>query len=237
MLPETQSILVLREALAAALVGWDVSATLADVPAEHLRYYLHEIAFRGDGAAALSSQNADQRARGWVVRTVDLHGTPQTRRHFIVAEVDVEQASEEFPKLLSVAAKLRSHLTSDEQADIAMLLVTKPGTKASGRIAVLERNEAFVQVLVWTPAEVAEELRSDADIFVERLRLGPIKGPAGATEGDLSPVDAVFGRATMSPEILKNWRSILMNTALKETERTRRLLEVAERPVGASDAE
>lgn len=238
MTPDPQPVAVLRGKLADALVRSHPSATLLDMPTEKLTHYAHEIAFGGDardGCAA--AQAPDLHAEGWVARAPDEHGQARARRHYLVTEVDLDAVSGWFPALLGMAARLRSHLAPDEQADVTMLLIAQPGAKATGRVSVLERNEAFAQVLIWTPGAEAQKWPSEADRFVARLRLGPIDGPSEATGRDLSPVDAVFDGTSVSAEVRSNWQGILMNTAINHVERARLLLAAVDTPMGDTHGE
>ncbi len=238
MPPETQSVVYLHQALQAALVQLHPSATLLQVSAKKLAHYLHELSFAAKASDLRGvGQSAEFAALGWVAQAPDGQGMVRSRRHYLVAEVDLGKTSVWFPAILGTVAKLRSHLGPDEQADLVVLLVAQPGTNSPGRVAVLERNEAFAQVLVWSPGVDSRHWRAEADRFVRRLRLGPIEGPSGVTTGDLSPVDAVFEGTSTSGEVRANWRRILMNTGIGAGERARHLLAAVDVPDGVPDDE
>ena len=238
MPPDPRPIDILREQLAAALVSFHPAAALVDAPAQRLKRYAYEVAFDGDIAAVgASDRGADQGVQAWVAQVRDESQQDRASRHYLVADVVLAAASKWFPEMLGIAARLRSHLSPDEQADVTMLLVTEPGASAAGRVSLLERNEAFAQVLVWTPDVDSRKWPSAADRFVRRLRLGPFDDSAGATGGDLSPVDAVFEGTSLSAEIRPSWRGILLTTGVKEAERARLLLATVDVPIGVPDVE
>lgn len=241
MAPDLRPVAVLRSALDAALVFLHPSAVLENLPANRLTQYRHELAFGSDagdpGALGAADQPNVLRAEGWVATTPDEGQGRRTRRHYLVAEVDLHASPPWFPAMLAMSAKLRSHLSPDEQADVTMLLVAQPGPPATGRIAVLERNEAFARVLVWSPSPTADEWPSEAKLFVGRLGLGPMGGVSGETAADLSPVDAVFEGTNVSTETRAKWRDILMNTTFREVDRAQSLLATVDTPQGGTDGE
>lgn len=221
---------VLRDRLAAALTRLHPSATLMDVPLEKLTRHAYELALRTDADETSPALPVE----GWVAQTSGELEQVRTHRHYIVAEVDLGESSRWFPELLGMAARLRTHLGPDEQSDVTMLLIAQSGATAAGRASVLEHNEAFAKVLVWTPDSDARRWFAEADDFVTRLRLGPIEGQSEANGQDLSPVDAVFEGTNVSAEVRANWRNILMNTVITHAERARLLLESMDVTTGGS---
>jgi hypothetical protein len=217
MLPDATPTAVLQDRLSAALAARSPSAKLHKAPAERLGRYAHEVAFRGADAEV-----GDLAIEGWVAETAD----ERTVRCYLVAQVRIEEADAWFPSLLVAAARWRSYLGPDEQADITMLLVASGGIVAPGRVSVLERNEAFAQVHVWAPGPNSAKWPVEADLFVRRLRLGPIEGPQGTAGGDLSPADAVF--EGISSDVRERWQRVLMEQGIKDVERARRLLAAVE---------
>lgn len=221
MPPDPNPLDVLRARLAAALATR--SATLEDAPAEHLTRYAHELAFGPD-----ASQGRDGvEAVGWVALAPG-----RALRRYLAAMVHIGDTTAWFPGLLKRAAMWRSHLGADEQADLAILLVAD---QEHGQVSVLERNEAFAQVLVWVPGPDAPAWPGEADRFVARLRLAPIIAePTRADGDDLSPIDAIFDG--VSGELRELWRGVLMDPALKDAERAARLLAAVDPNDGGADA-
>ncbi len=220
MLPDPSALHVLRTRLAAVVATR--SATLDDAPDKQLTCYAHELAFESDPSPAAPGVEAV----GWVAQAAG-----RALRRFLVAKVHVADTTTWFPDLLKRAAMWRSHLGAEEQADLAILLVAD---KVHGRVSVLERNESFAQVLVWVPGPKAATWPAEADHFVARLRLAPIVAePQRADGDDLSPVDSVF--AGIPEELREAWRGVLMDPALKDSERAARLLAAVDPNAGGPD--
>lgn len=217
MLPDASPVVILRERLSSLLAIRTPPAVLRTAPAERLDRYAHELAFGGERAEV-----EEPGAEGWIAETAE----QRAMRFYLVAQVQIDAADGWFPSLLAAAARWRSHLGPDQQADVTMLLVAPGGTVMPGRVSVLERNEAFAQVHVWAPGPDSANWAAEADSFVGRLRLGPIEGPQGTAGGDLSPADAVF--EGIPSDLRERWQRILMEQGIKDVERARRLLAAVE---------
>ncbi len=234
MSPSSRAVAHLREALSKALTAWTPPAELDSLPSDRLSYYSHELALGELRGAPVA---VDISIQAWVARSPAEIGPQVARRHYVVAdEVDLASSSAWFPTLLGAASRLRSHLSPDQQADILLLLVAAPGSTATGRTAILERNEAFAQVLVWAPGADEDAWKAEAQLFVRRLRLGPIETPTSVGGGDLSPVDSIFHGANVPAEVRSEWQDILMDSGAKHNERAKRLLAVMDDHAGGTDA-
>lgn len=224
MPPDTSPKAVLRDRLSAALQVRSPPATLRDTPAERLMYYSHELAFRGE-REDVNHGVAD----GWVAEVAK----GVAIRHFLIAQVPNDDADGWFPTLLATAARWRSHLSPQAQADVAMLLVAPSRRIGTGRIAALERNEAFAQVHVWAPGPDTVRWPNEADMFIRRLRLGPVEGPGGESGANLSPVDAVF--TGIAADLRERWRQVLTDKGISAGERAGQLLAAADELGGGAD--
>ena len=236
MPPDARAADVLREAIDVALHRWAPPAALDDEPPIRLQRYATQIDSEGSEAEESGAGSIDGiRVEGWFAKPKDGHDEACARRHFIVAEVDLGASSTWFPRLLGVAAKVRSHLNAEEQTDLAMVLIGRPGSRAGGRAAVLERNESFAKVFVWSPSEDPSAWPNEAAQFATRLHLGPIAGLDGVASADLSPIDAIFQASQINADSRMKWQSILLNTSIQAAERARQLLEVVESPKGTTN--
>lgn len=224
MPPEATPTAVLRARLSASLEVRTPSARLREAPAEELSRYAHDLTYRESGPEAQKLC-----VDGWVAET---GGDNRAIRRYLVAQVRIHEAGSWFPELLATASRWRSHLASDEQADLVIVLVAS-GDAPPGQVEVLERNEAFAQVHVWDPGIDPAHWSPKADRFVSRLRVGPIAGPHGEVGGDLSPVDEIF--QGISRDLRERWSKVLMDHKIKDAERAKQLLRAAEEPSGGAD--
>jgi hypothetical protein len=232
-MPDTSLIAILRDSLHAKMKRCRSSVELMTYPTQKLKRYAHEIAFEAEGVEVPAAGQSNQiQIDCWVARESDRNGESRSRRYYLIAEVILDTASEWFPVLLKSAARLRSHLNPDEQADVMVLIITEPGAEAEGIVSVLERNEAFAQVFVWNPGKDQQQWSTEADHFTARLWLGPIQRLVGEAKGDLSPVDSIFDGISAGSDVRSRWLRILNHAELGNVERARRLLLAVEEAAG-----
>jgi hypothetical protein len=236
MRPDEQIEAVLATALDEAILRWSPNARRSDVDDRLLRAYSNEEA----SLLGTPELAADGPALG-VPACWKATAPGRTARHFIVASINDYRLSEgQFPEVLRCCARLRSHLSTAEQIELAIILVV--ARPSAGQQADyhgfhrVERNESFARVYLWQLDSVPKPSQDSARELMERMHLGQGAREASGPGVDLSPAQSLFHDSELTSEQVVEWRQAL-SAQLSPKERADRLLEALEPVPGGQDGQ